>query len=89
MKPRLKQLVNWGFAVAVAALFFFLGEGIYSLYQWERSHRSLAYHMAELVDGFGQQTPQPYYRPVLTDPNEVEKLLDKMKANNVGLGNSP
>ena len=89
MKPGLKQLVNWGFAVAIAALFFFVGEGIYSLYQWERSHRSLAYHMAELVDGFGQQTPQPYYRPVLTDVNEVENLLDEMKANNVGLGHSP
>lgn len=81
--------MNWGLAAAVFGGFFLIGEGAYSLFMWERSHRSLAYQAADIAEGFRQEMPQPYYRPVLTNPGEIEKQLDEMKQYNVGLGNSP
>jgi hypothetical protein len=85
----MKRVANWTLAVVVCLAVYLIGEGVFALYQWERSHRSLTYQAAQLVHGIVGQPQQGYFRPVLTDPGEIEALIDDMRAAGVGLGNSP
>ena len=83
------RLANWIFALLVCLAVYLIGEGVFALNQWERSHRSLAYQAAQMVDGIVGQRQDRFYRPVLSDPGEIEALFDDLRAAGVGVGNSP
>lgn len=85
----MKQLANWTLAAAVCVVIYLMGEGVLAINQWERSHRSLTYRAAQMIDGISGRAEPRFYRPVLSDPKEIEDLLDDMHSAGVGLGNSP
>jgi hypothetical protein len=85
----MKQLGNWALAVLVCVVIYLVGEGVLAINHWERSHRSLTYQAAQMFDRISGRAPPRFFRPVLTDPSEIEALLDDMAAADVGLGNSP
>jgi hypothetical protein len=84
----MKRLINWTLAIMLCLVVYLMGEGILAIHQWERSHRSLTYQVAQAVDGILGQAEPRFFRPVLTDPGEIEILLDDMRAAGIGLGNS-
>jgi hypothetical protein len=84
----MSRLVNVVLAVGVAVVVYLLGEGLFAISQGDQLHRSLTHRLADLVGLIGGPAPR-YLRPVLTDPDEVEALLDEMREHGVGLGNSP
>ena len=83
------RIANWILAVLVCLAVYLISEGIFAVNHWERSHRSLTYQVAARVDGIVGQRQTRFYRPVLTDPAEIEALLEDLRAAGVGLGNSP
>jgi hypothetical protein len=84
----MKRLINWTLVILVCLVVYLTGEGILTVHQWERSHRSLTYQVVQNVGGLLGQEEQRFFRPMLTDPGEIEVLLDDMRAAGVGLGNS-
>jgi hypothetical protein len=85
----MKRLANWTLAALVCVIIYLMGEGVLAINHWERSHRSLTYQAAQMVDGISGREQPRFFRPVLTDPGEIELLLDDMASAGVGLGNSP
>ena len=83
------RVINWTVAGLVCLVVYLMGEGVLAIHHWERSHRSLTYQAVQTVDGILGQTKPRFFRPVLTDPGEIEVLLDDMRSAAVGLGNSP
>jgi hypothetical protein len=83
------RLMNWTLAGLVCLVVYLIGEGVLAIHHWERSHRSLTYQAVQAVDGILGQAKPRFFRPVLTDPGEIEVLLDDMRSAAVGLGNSP
>jgi hypothetical protein len=84
----MKRLINWALVILVCLVVYLIGEGIFAIHPWQRSHRSLTYQVAQKVDGMLGRPEPRFFRPVLTDPEEIEALLDDMRAAGVGLGNS-
>ena len=85
----MKRLANWTLAALVCVLIYLVGEGVLAINHWERSHRSLAYQAVQMVERASERAEPRFFRPVLSDPGEIEALLDDMAAAGVGLGNSP
>jgi hypothetical protein len=85
----MKRVANWTLAALVCAVIYLMGEGALAIHQWERSHRSLTYQAAQMIDRILGDGEQRFFRPVLTDPGEIDALLDDMGSAGVGLGNSP
>lgn len=83
------RIVNWIVAVLACLAVYLIGEGVFAITRWERSHRSLTYQAAARFDGLVSRRPARFFRPVLTDRGEIEALLDDLRAAGVGLGNSP
>ena len=75
-------------AVLICVVIYLVAEGALAIKQWERPHRSLAYQTTPTDRQIGRPEPG-FYRPVLTDPKEMEVLLGDMLASGIGLGNSP
>ena len=84
----MKQVANWTLAVLVCVVIYLMGEGVLAIHHWERSHRSLTYQAAQMIDEISGSAQPRFFRPVLTDPGEIEAMLDDMAAAGVGLGNS-
>jgi hypothetical protein len=84
----MKQVANWTLAVLVCVVTYLVGEGVLAIHHWERSHRSLTYQAAQMINEISGRAQPRFFRPVLTDPGEIEALLDDMTAAGVGLGNS-
>ena len=84
----MKRLVNWTLVVLICVVIYLVGEGALAIKQWERPHHSLAYQTIQKIDRIGRPESR-FYRPVLTDPKEMEVLLGDMQASGIGLGNSP
>ncbi|MGH6921336.1 MAG: SGNH/GDSL hydrolase family protein, partial [Geminicoccaceae bacterium] len=80
---------NWTLAALVCVVIYLMGEGVLAINQWERSHRSLTYQAVQVIDGMSGQTKPRFFRPLLSDPREIEVLLEDMRSAGVGLGNSP
>jgi hypothetical protein len=83
------RIANWIVAVLVCLAVYLIGEGIFAISHWSRSHRSLTYQVAARVDGIVSRRPARFFRPVLTDRGEIEAFFDDLQAAGVGLGNSP
>jgi hypothetical protein len=84
----MRRIANWTLAVLVCVAVYLIGEGIFAITHWGRSHRSLTYQAAARVGIVSRRTVR-FFRPVLTDRGEIEALLDDLRAAGVGLGNSP
>jgi hypothetical protein len=85
----MQRVANWALAALVCLVIYLMGEGVFALNQWERSHRSLTYQVAQMIDGISGRAERQFLRPLLSDPREIEVLLDDMRGAGVGLGNSP
>lgn len=85
----MKRLAKWTLPALVCVVIYLMVEGVLAINQWERSHRSLTYHAVQMVDRISGQAKPRFFRPVLSDPREIEVLLDDMRSAGVGLGNSP
>jgi hypothetical protein len=85
----MKRLANWTLAVLVCVIVYLIGEGVLAIHQWERSHRSLTYQAVQMIERISGRAEPRFFRPVLTDPREIDALLDDMSAAGVGLGQSP
>lgn len=85
----MNRLANWTLAALVCVIVYLVGEGVLAINHWERSHRSLTYQTVQMIDGFSEQAKPRFFRPVLSDPREIDVLLDDMRSAGVGLGNSP
>lgn len=84
----MQRVANWTLAALVCVVIYLMGEGVFALNQWERSHRSLTYQAVQMIDGISGRAERHFLRPVLSDPREIEMLLDDMREAGVGLGNS-
>ena len=85
----MKRLVNWTVVALICLVIYLIGEGVLAIKQWERPHRSLTYQAVQKIDGTVERAELRFFRPVLTDPKEMEVLLGDMRAAGIGLGNSP
>jgi hypothetical protein len=85
----MQRVANWALAALVCLVIYLMGEGVFALNQWERSHRSLTYQVAQMIDGISGRAERQFLRPLLSEPREIEVLLDDMRGAGVGLGNSP
>jgi hypothetical protein len=85
----MQRVADWALAALVCLVIYLMGEGVFALNQWERSHRSLTYQVAQMIDGISGRAERQFLRPLLSDPREIEVLLDDMRGAGVGLGNSP
>jgi hypothetical protein len=88
----MKQALSGTLAViALCLVTFALGEGIYAISQWGKPHTSVAYRLYGLLGGGGSATADRSGPPFtwLLDPDRIEALLPQLKANGVGIGNSP
>lgn len=85
----MKQLANWILAASLCVVVYLMVEGVLAINHWERSHRSLTYQAVQMIDGISGRAEPRFFRPVLSDPREIEVLLDDMRSAGVGLGNSP
>jgi hypothetical protein len=84
----MKRVANGALTAFVCLVIYLMGEGVFALNQWERSHRSLTYQAVQMVDSMSGDAERRFLRPVLSDPREIEVLLDDMRGAGVGLGNS-
>jgi len=77
----------------IGAIAYFALEGIYSIAKGGGPGTSLGYATYALLtgDAVGAETDEPLDPSgrALTDISEIEVLLDKMKADGIGLGNTP
>lgn len=84
----MNRLVNVALAIGITLLTYLLGEGLFAVFQGDQLHRSLIQRLIARVASVGDPAPR-FFRPVLTDPAEIEVLLDALRREGVGLGNSP
>ena len=89
----LKKLLFAAVGVIVAtAISYLVAEGVYSLSHGGQAETSLGYALLSRhlwVQKPGALDARDASSRVIVDRSQIEKLLDTMKANGVGLGNSP
>lgn len=84
-----KSLVTILLMVAPSLLIYLLCEGIYSVVRWDAPHHSLITEFLAPRQSEESDSQNRWYRPILSDSAEVERLIPIMKEQGVGIGNAP
>ena len=68
---------------------YLLCEGVYSVIRWNSPHHHMITGLLTPFQSNGSDDQDRWYRPVLLDSAEVERLVPIMKEQGVGVGNAP